>query len=323
MKSVPRCMLLVLGAALAACDDDPDSNLVVGELASDRIELTAEASEPIVEMLVAEGDAVVRGQLLMRQDSSRAEARLAEAEAALGQARARLDELVRGPREEQIEAARAGLQGAVEEREFREKDYARVREIHAQQLASPDLLDRANAALEAARAGEDVRRAQLAELLSGTTVEELNQAQFTLRQAEARRDLARIDLERHGIHAPVDGIADSRLFETGERPATGQAMMVLLGGSQPYARVYVPEALRVHVSPGTAARVHVDGLDAPLAGRVRWVASEAAFTPYFALTERDRGRLTYEAKIDVAVDGNRLPDGVPVEVELDIGGNER
>jgi HlyD family secretion protein len=316
-------MLLVLGAALAACDDDPDSNLVVGELASDRIELTAEASEPIVEMLVAEGDAVVRGQLLMRQDSSRAEARLAEAEAALGQARARLDELVRGPREEQIEAARAGLQGAVEEREFREKDYARVREIHAQQLASPDLLDRANAALEAARAGEDVRRAQLAELLSGTTVEELNQAQFTLRQAEARRDLARIDLERHGIHAPVDGIADSRLFETGERPATGQAMMVLLGGSQPYARVYVPEALRVHVSPGTAARVHVDGLDAPLAGRVRWVASEAAFTPYFALTERDRGRLTYEAKIDVAVDGNRLPDGVPVEVELDIGGNER
>lgn len=323
MKPLVRCSLLVLGAMLAACDDDPGADVIVGELASDRIELTAEAPEPIIEILVAEGEAVVRGQVLLRQDSSRAEARLAEAEAALGQAGARLDELVRGPRSEQIEAARASLQGAIDEREFREKDYRRIREIHAQQLASPDLLDRAGAALEAARAGEDLRRAQLAELLSGTTVEELSQAEFALQQAQARRDLARIDLERHELRAPVDGITDSRLFETGERPASGQALMVMLGGSQPYARVYVPEALRVHVSPGTAVRVHVDGLDEALPGRVRWVASEAAFTPYFALTERDRGRLTYEAKIDIPSDGRRLPDGVPVEVELETGGSGR
>ena len=92
--------------------------------------------------------------------------------------------------------------------------------------------------------------------------------------------------------------------------------MILLGGRQPYARVYVPEALRVHVRPGTAARIHVDGLEAPLNGRVRWVASEAAFTPYYALTERDRGRLSYAAKIDIVDERDRLPDGVPVEVEL-------
>jgi HlyD family secretion protein len=40
------------------------------------------------------------------------------------------------------------------------------------------------------------------------------------------------------------------------------------------------------------------------------------FTPYFALTERDRGHLTFEAKIAIEVTGERLPDGVPVEVEL-------
>ena len=46
------------------------------------------------------------------------------------------------------------------------------------------------------------------------------------------------------------------------------------------------------------------------------MAHEAAFTPYFALTERDRGRLTYLAKIDIDDRSERLPDGVPVEVEL-------
>jgi HlyD family secretion protein len=77
--------------------------------------------------------------------------------------------------------------------------------------------------------------------------------------------------------------------------------------------------MRVQVAPGTRARVFVDGLDEALDGRVRWVANEAAFTPYFALTEHDRGRLSYAAKVDVLNATRRLPDGVPVEVELLIG----
>ena len=125
-----------------------------------------------------------------------------------------------------------------------------------------------------------------------------------------------IDVDRHTLRAPVDGVVDSRLFELGERPSPGQPIMVMLGGTQPYARVYVPEALRVHVAAGDEALVIVDGLGSPLSGRVRWVASEPAFTPYYALTERDRGRLTYVAKIDISIDQDRLPDGVPVEVEF-------
>ena len=310
---------LVIAAAaflIGACDDSNSVRRVVGDLASDRIELTVEASEPIVEILVAEGEAVIAGQLLLRQDATRAMARLAEAIAALAQAQARLDELVRGPRQEQIAAARANVQGAIRDREFRGAEYERTKKIHEQQLASPDLLDRAKAALDAARANLDLRRAQLQELLAGTTVEELTQAEQALRQAEARRDYLQVDVERHEVRAPVAGIVDSRLFEPGERPASGQPVLILLGGVQPYARVYVPEAIRVNIGPGTAARIFVDGLEEVLDGRVRWVSSESAFTPYYALTERDRGRLSYLAKVDLVGRRDRLPDGVPVEVEF-------
>lgn len=306
---------------LSACDSEPAANRVVGELASDRVELTAEAAEPIIEILVVEGETVTAGQVLLRQDAARAQARFAEAEAALAQAQARLDELVRGPRSEQIAAARASVAGATDELEFRQSDYARVQKIHAQKLASPELLDRAKAAFDAAEANLNLRRAQLQELLTGTTVEELAQAENAVKVAAARRDLTEVDVARHATRAPVDGIVDSRLFEVGERPAPGQAMLIMLSGKQPYARVYVPEHLRVHVGPGMSANVFVDGLDDPLAGKLRWVASEAAFTPYFALTERDRGRLTFEAKVDFDVERQRLPDGVPVEVELVIGGS--
>ena len=316
MKSPAYATLVAIALLLGACESADDQSRIVGELASDRVELTAEAAEPIVEILVAEGEAVSAGQVLMRQDAVRAEARLAEAEAVLGQAQARLDELVRGPRSERISAARANVAGAADELEFRKSDFTRVQDIYAKELASDELLDRARAALDAAEANNKLRRAQLQELLSGTTVEELAQAENAVKQAAARRDLLAVDLARHEIRAPVDGLVDSRLFELGERPMPGQAVLVMLSAAQPFARVYVPEHLRVHVRTNMAVDIYVDGLDAAIDGRVRWVASEAAFTPYFALTERDRGHLSYLAKVDLTEQRERLPDGVPVEVDL-------
>ncbi len=313
---------IFLLAPLAACTSSADEHRVVGELASERIELAAEVTEPIIEILVAEGAAISAGDVLLRQNSDRASARLAEATASLAQSQARLDELVRGPRAEQIRAARANVNGAVHDLEFRSADFERAKEVYEKKLASPETLDRAKAAFDAAQANLSLRRAQLEELLAGTTVEELTQAEQAVRQAEARRAYALVDVDRHTLRAPADGITDSRLFELGERPVPGQPVMILLAGKQPYARVYVPENLRVRIKTGTRATIYVDGLDNAIDGRVRWVAAEAAFTPYFALTERDRGRLSYIAKVDIAEDRERLPDGVPVEVVFLLGSDQ-
>ena len=125
-----------------------------------------------------------------------------------------------------------------------------------------------------------------------------------------------VDRDRHTSVAPVDGVIDSLLFEPGERPGIGQPIAILLAGPQSYARVYIPEEIRVRVVPGVSALVYVDGVSDPYEGIVRWVSSEAAFTPYFALTENDRGRLSFAAKIDIVDAPSRIPDGVPVEVEL-------
>lgn len=303
-------------ALLSACGAPDDTARVVGELASDRIELSAEFNEPIVEILTAEGAAVTAGQLLMRQDDTRAAARLKEADAALAQQQARLNELLRGPRAEQIAAARANLEGATQELAFRSSELDRMAKIHAKGLASDDALDLARVARDSAVANRKLRLAQLQESLAGTTVEELAQAEHALQQLAARRETAAVDLERLNLRAPVDGIVDSRLFELGERPSVGQAVIVMLSGAQPYARVFVPEQLRVRVAAGASAVIHVDGLSSPVRGRVRWVSNDAAFTPYYALTERDRSRLTYRAKVDIAEQRDRLPDGVPVEVEF-------
>lgn len=308
--------LLILAVTLSACDTSSGSSRVVGQLESDRVELTADYAEPITERLVSEGETVEAGQLLLRQDDSRISARIVEAHAAIAQSQARLDELIRGPREEQIQAERANVSGAKLDLEFRQVEHARAVKVFDRQLASPETVDRARANLDAANAKLELHEAQLKELLTGTTTEELRQAESAVSQAEAQLSLLEVEKLRHQFVAPVDGLVDSILFETGERPGIGQPAIIMLAGPQPYARVYIPETIRVSITPGTKARLFIDGLEDAIDGRVRWVSSEAAFTPYFALTEHDRGRLTFIAKIDMLNVHGRIPDGVPVEVEF-------
>lgn len=309
-------MLLLASAGLLACESPDDQTRMIGRTESDRIELSATFAEPIVSRLVTEGQLVKKGDIIIQQAPDRAVARVREAEAAVAQNQARLDELTRGPRKEQILAAQARVDGAVQELKFRRIELDRVQALLDRKLTSPDDLDRAQAARDGAAANLDFNRAKLAELLTGTTIEQLAQAQAALRRVEAQLEGLQVDLERLTTKAPVDGLVDSFIFEPGERPLSGQPMAIMLSGKQPYARIYVPADKRTNVSPGTRVRVFADGISEPINGRFRWIASEASFTPYFALTKHDRGRLTYLAKIDLDVAGERLPDGIPVEVEL-------
>jgi HlyD family secretion protein len=90
---------------------------------------------------------------------------------------------------------------------------------------------------------------------------------------------------------------------------------VLLDSSRTFARVFVPEHLRSRVRPGDSLTVRIDGLAESFSGQVRWVSADASFTPYFALTEHDRSRLSYLAEIDVEA-ASELPSGIPLQVDF-------
>jgi HlyD family secretion protein len=91
----------------------------------------------------------------------------------------------------------------------------------------------------------------------------------------------------------------------------------MLAAGAPYARVFIPESRRAAVGAGAPATVRIDGTDRDWAAEVRYVSSEAAFTPYYALTARERGRLAYLAEIVLTdPEAASLPTGIPVEVRL-------
>lgn len=313
MKYFGYSLLLSFSFALDACNGSTPPP-VVGVLEWERVELAADAAEPIVSIAVKEGEQVAQGQIILQLDARRAQAQVDEARASHAQAQARLRELARGARAERILESSARLTGAEQIFAVRNQEFERAGQLLQQKLVSPDDVDKARAARDSARAERDALRAQLDELQSGTTKEELEQARQAVARADAGVRLAELSMERLTLRAPVAARVDSLPLHIGERPRAGSVVAVLLEGTHPYARVYVPEPERARVVAGSAAEIRVDGVGAALRGQVRVVSAEPAFTPYFALTEQDRSRLSYVAKVDFIGDVPPLPAGVPVNV---------
>ncbi|KRE94442.1 hypothetical protein ASG87_17720 [Frateuria sp. Soil773] len=300
---------------LAACHRQAPADMP-GTLEWDRVNVLAEASEPVIALAVKEGDTVQAGQLLLQLDPRRTDAELAAARADVQRLGAQRDELRHGARIETIDASRAQLARA-------DSDAANARRAHERALAlrrsgtiAQAQLDDAATALRMAQASADAARAQLTELLHGTRPEQLEQAEAALAGAQAKARQLAVARERLDVRAPRAGRVDALPFRLGDQPPMGATVLSLLAGEEPYARIYVPERLRSSLQPGQHLPVHVDGVDAPFDAVVRSVRSEPAFTPYYALTGDDASRLSYRAELVLqGVAARRLPAGLPCHAE--------
>lgn len=307
-------LIPVLLATLTACDNAEESYMV-GTLERDRVEVSVESNEPIIAIHVQDGQMLNAGDLILEQDPTRLKNILAQQTALRDQSAARLAELQRGPRPEAIREARARLESSQALTVNAQANLERARDMFARNLSSQATLDAAETNWKTSVGAEHAAAESLESLLNGTTVEELQQSRAALDANEARISQVQLDIERLSTRAPVSGMLDKRLYQLGERPLPGTTVAIILDSSRTYARTYVPEHIRAAVQPGRQLDVRVDGVDRVLTGKVRWVSSDASFTPYFALTEHDRSRLSYLAEIDIS-GADTLPSGLPLEVDF-------
>jgi HlyD family secretion protein len=68
---------------------------------------------------------------------------------------------------------------------------------------------------------------------------------------------------------------------------------------------------------GDSLEISIEGQPTTFSGRVRSIASNPSFTPYYALTGEDASRLVYRA--EVVLEGpqtRQLPAGLPLQARL-------
>lgn len=310
-----RYALIAPALLLAGCSDH-EPPLALGTLERDRIALTATAAEVIVALPVAEGTPVTTGTLLVQLDDRRQHAEADRAKALVVQAEANLQRLRNGPRAQDIAAARALVAGREADLREAQITYDRHLDLIKRKAVSQADVDRTSALRDAAAARLDEAKENLDERLAGTRPEEIAAAEAELEAARAQYAYQQALLAELTVVATRDGLLDSLPWNLGERVTVGSPVAILLAGKAPYARVYVPESYRVKIAKGARLKVHVDGLEQVFDGTVRWISSDPAFTPYYALNASDRTRLMYLAKVDLPDSAAELPNGIPAQVEM-------
>jgi len=306
------CLVIVL---LSACDRQPQ-NIALGTLERERIAHTATINEVVIALPVKQGSMVKKGTILVRLDDTQQKAQVAKAQAEVAQAEANLEKLRNGARVEEVASASAKVAEAKASLVENEANYLRAKNLAQRDLASQARLDSTRASRDASLARLQSAKEQLRELTNGTREEDLRMSEARLAATISVLASENKKLADLTITATRDGILDNLPWNLGERVTSGSPLAIVLAGKAPFARVYVPEPYRIKIKVGDQLVIHVDGLDKPLMGRLRWISSEPAFTPYYALNQQERARLMYLAEVQLPDKDAYLPNGVPAQVEL-------
>jgi len=204
----------------------------------------------LAKVMVLQGARVEQGQVLARLDRSSEEARCEQVQAELGAARARLDELVAGPRREEI--ARAAAQ--VSELEHSLSDLVvkerRMQSLVAEKVSSKALEEEIVFARKAMAARLDAARALHAELSSGTRKELLQAQRAVVTGLGAAVRQSRVLLGKHDLVAPFAGRISKRYLHEGRIVDPGTPVLHLVEDQNLEGRVGMPARQAGLLEPG-------------------------------------------------------------------------
>ena len=268
----------------------------------------------------AEGDDVTAGHELAALDTAELQATRSAAAAQVEAARARLSELERGARREELARAEAAARAACEQEAEAERVAARTQRLFEGGAVSRSERDRAATALKVATAVREQAEQSLALVREGPRAETLEAQRALLRQAEANLGLAEATLANAVIVAPFAGRVTVRHREPGETVAPGAPVLTLLDPDDRWVRIYVPGDRIGWVAIGQTATITADSWpERAYEGRVVRIGSEAEFTPRNVQTPEERTQLVYPVKVRVTGDPDfDLKPGIPADVQLDV-----
>lgn len=251
-----------------------------GRIEGDRVSIASKFAGRVSRLLVREGDSVAENQVLLQLDDV--------------QVKARVDQANTG-----IAALQAQLQAAQHKLAQTRRDVNRIRDLATTGTATKHEQEEAELAW-------DVARDQLAALNA------------QLGQARAKQAEAESVLDDLVIRAPADGTVSTRMVDGGEVVGAGTPLLILVNMDRLYLKVYVAEANIGKVRRGLAARIYTDAFpDQYFDATVRYIASQAEFTPKEVQTPDERVKLVYAVKLYLNDNPeHRLSPGQPADAVI-------
>lgn len=120
----------------------------------------------------------------------------------------------------------------------------------------------------------------------------------------------RLELARLDVATLYPGRVEYRIAEPGNVLGAGSRVVTLLDPGEASMALFLPTPVVSGLKVGDEARIVLDGLDAVWPATVRFIASEAQFTPKHVETADERNKMVYRVKLVLPEDVARRHDGL-------------
>ncbi len=277
----------------------------------------------IIEIAVAEHQHVDKGDVLVRLDPAEFELALARAEANLSFVRNRATQARAA-----AAAADAERVAAMAELWRAERELARVKSLLESNSASQSDFDLARTAYQSAQAR--VRALELRAEAELALIEDDAQ----IRQAEAEKRAAELDLARTRVLAPVSGTIGRRSVEIGTVVGAGRPLLALVSDEEISVMANFKETQLAGVEIGSPAEVTIDAFPGVVWGGRVDSFSPATGTQYALLSPEPAAgnftKIVQRIPVKIVLDpvpkegeapgdaGLRLAAGLSAEVSIEI-----
>jgi membrane fusion protein (multidrug efflux system) len=234
---------------------------------ADRVSVSSKMLGRIAAIHAIEGDSVARGNLLVELDSTdlaaqkmQAQATVSQAEAAIIQARAKLELDVKSVRVQEISLEKA------------EEDFNRASAQLKGNVITKESYDHTQKTYETAKAQLEVGKAQL--IVSKSMIES---AQRNIGMAHAQVNTIQTQLNNSRIFAPVSGRIAKRWLLPGDVTSPGQSILTITRDDSVYVTAFFEETKISDLYIGKEVEFTVDAFpDVTFKGAVNYIAANTA-----------------------------------------------
>ena len=253
MISVPLILLVAGGLYWLSLQGEVSTDNAYVQ--QDKVSVSAQVGGEIVEVLVEEGQTVAAGDLLFRIDPEPYRLQIAEAEAAIATAQARVTEL-----SSSSALSGAEISAAREDIAFAQANFERKDALYERGFLTRTEHDAARHAVNQAR--EELRQAQArrqeagAKLATGSAVPGENPQ---VAAAKAQKAVAELALRRTEVRAPVAGrVAQADRLQRGQQIVQGLPVLTLVQTSDAHVEANFKETDLADMALGQPAELHLD-----------------------------------------------------------------
>jgi HlyD family secretion protein len=290
--------------------------LAVGYVEGDFVLLAPIEVAQVKSISVKRGDRVEAGRAVAEMEADDARIALAQSEAALGEATARLADLRLGRRPEEVAVLDAMVRSSEAEAQEKRRVLARATGLLDRGIVTQPEYDEAQTAVEVAEAKINQSEANLAVAELPARPEEIKAAENQVKQAKTALDQARWRLSKRSLTAPSAGRVDDVIRNPGDVAGPSAPVISMLPDGAVKLSLFVPEPSFSAVEVGKLLRVRCDGCPDGIEARVSYVSPDPEFTPPVIYSLETRQKLVYLVEARPVGAASFLQPGQIVDVEM-------